>query len=282
MADIEMKGTDAGGAARRAYGEVASWVEPLARFGYGGKGAVYILVGALAVAAAIGSGGQTTDSTGALATISDSTFGRVVLALVAFGLAGYVVWGVVRALRNPENDGAAKRAYHGLAAVLYSGLALEAARMALNGGSSSGAGGSDSGGGSADHWSATLMQQPFGRVLLGAAGLGILLFGVQQLLKAWRSDLDDELSLASVSADIRRWIVRTARLGLAARGVVFGIIGGYVVTAAVQADPSEARGLGGVLDTLEQTPWLLAIVALGLVAYGIYSLVLARYRRIRA
>lgn len=276
MAEIRTTLSGADGAAQSAYREARSWVERLARFGYGAKGIVYLLVGGLAFAAAVGSGGLTTDSTGALASISDSTAGRAVLALVAIGLFGYVIWQLVRATKNPEHDGGAKRAYHVLTAILYSMVALAAARLALNG-QSSGQGSGDS----ADHWSATLMQQPFGQWLLGAAGAGIALFGLQQLVKAWRVDLDDRLALGSMSPAARPWAVRAGRFGLAARGVVFAIIGSYVLLAALQADPSEARGLADVLDMLERTPWLLAVVALGLAAYGAYSLVLARYRTIR-
>lgn len=273
-------GGGAEGAARRATREAAPWVETLARFGYAAKGAVYILVGGLAVAAAVGGGGQTTGSSGALATIAESPLGRVALALIALGLAGYVVWGVVRAVVNPENDSGGKRAYYGISAVVYGLLAVEAARLALSGPG----GGGGSAGGSGDgamHWSATLMQQPFGHWLLGAVGVGVALFGLQQIWNAWRVDLDDQLALGSMSRTTRSWAVRSGRFGLAARGVVFVIIGVYVTLAAVQSDPSEARGLGGVLDTMRETPWLLGLVALGLVAYGVYNLVRARFRVIR-
>ncbi|NIP79014.1 MAG: DUF1206 domain-containing protein, partial [Gemmatimonadetes bacterium] len=79
----------------------------------------------------------------------------------------------------------------------------------------------------------------------------------------------------------RTWTIRSGRMGLAARGVVFVIIAGYTVTAALQSDPSEARGLGGVLSLMQDTPWLLGLVALGLLGYGLYNLVRARYRIIR-
>ncbi|MFW6331381.1 MAG: DUF1206 domain-containing protein, partial [Gemmatimonadota bacterium] len=158
-------------------------------------------------------------------------------------------------------------------AVIYGLLAVEAARMAL-----SGAGG---GGGGASHWSATLMQQPFGRWLVAAAGVAVGVYGLQQLLNAWRVDLDDQLALGSLSRSARRWTIRLGRLGLAARGVVFGIIGYYFVRSALQASPSEARGVGGVLSSLQDTPWLLGVIAVGLVAYGLYNMVRARYRVIR-
>lgn len=267
-----------GGAAedpvRAARREAAPWLERFARFGYAAKGAVYILVGALGIAAALGQGGQATGSSGALASISDSGLGQVALALIALGLAGYVVWGLVRAVADPENDGAGHRIFYAITAVIYGFLAFEAGRLVLSGG------GAGSGGG-ASSWSAQLMQQPFGIWLLGLAGVAIGLYGVHQAWNAWRVDLDDHLDLASMSRTARTWTIRSGRLGLAARGAVFVVIGVYVVTAAIQTDPSEARGLGGVLSMMEQTPWLLGLVALGLLGYGLYNLVRARYRIIR-
>lgn len=258
-------------AAGDAAPDAAPWIERLARFGYAAKGAVYALVGGLALAAVFSSGGQTTGSSGAMASIADSSLGRAALALIAIGLAGYVIWSLVRALRNPEHDSGAKRAYYGVAAAIYGLLAIEAARLALG----NGGGG---GGGGADHWTATLMQQPFGQWLVGIAGLAIAIFGLQQMWNAWQVDLDDRLDLSSMSPEGRTWAIRSGRLGLAARGGVLAIIGAYTLVAAVQADPSESRGIGGVLQMLQDTSWLLAIVALGLMAYGAYNFVRARHR----
>lgn len=263
-------------AADTAAREAAPWVERLARAGYAAKGVVYILVGGLAVAAAAGQGGETTGSSGALSTLSDTTWGRMVLGLIAIGLAGYVVWSVVRAVRDPEDEGTGSRLFFGLTAVIYALLAVEAARMALSGPSGGGGGGNG-----AAHWSAQLMQQPFGLWLVGAAGVAVAGYGLQQLINAWRVDLDDQLALGRLSAAGRTWAVRAGRAGLAARGVVFLIIGYYFVQSALQATPSEARGIDGVLDSLRDTPWLLGVIALGLVAYGVYNLVRARYRVIR-
>lgn len=265
-------------AADTAAREAAPWVEKLARLGYAAKGVVYILVGGLSFAAALGGGQQTTGSSGALATLSDSTLGRVALGLIALGLAGYVVWNFVRSIRNPEDEGTGHRLFFGLTGVIYAALAVEATRLALGSFGSGGGGGGDNG---AAHWSAQAMQQPFGLWLVGLAGLAIAIYGVHQLIDAWRVDLDDQLALGSMSATARTWAVRSGRFGLGARGLVFVIIGYYVVQAALQADPSEARGIDGVLDSLRDTPWLLGLVALGLLAYGIYNLVRARYRVIR-
>ena len=271
---------DAERAAREAGREAAPWIEKFARFGYAAKGAVYVLVGVIAAAAVFGAAGDPTGSTGALASIADSAVGRIVLALIAIGLAGYVVWSLVRATLNPEDDGAGKRVFFVITGLIHAALALQAGRLALDGGGSSGAGsGAGSGGGGG--WSATLMEQPYGPWLVAIAGLGVALYGLQQIWNAWRVDLDDHLALGSMSATARTWTVRFGRLGLAARGVALAIIGGFFVVAGFQADPSEARGLDGVLEMMEGTPWLLGLMALGLIAYGLYNFVRARFRIIR-
>ena len=262
------------GAARAAAHEAAPWIEMLARLGFAAKGAVYILVGALAAMAAFSGGGQTTGSSGALATLADDTWGRVLLGAIAVGLFGYVLWRAVSALLNPEHDKTGKRVFYGITAVIYAGLAIEAARMALGAG---GGGGDDTA-----HWSAQLMSQPFGQILMAAAGVAVGLYGLQQIIHAWQADLDDRLDLSAMTRNARTWTVRFGRFGLAARGFVLAIIGGFFVMAAIQADPSEARGIDGVLDLMRGTTWLLGLVALGLIAYGAYQFVRARYRRIRA
>lgn len=277
MARGNMPGSgEVGRAADAAAREAAPWVEKLARVGYAAKGAVYVLVGGLAVAAAVGSGGQTTGSSGAMSSIADSTLGRIVLGLIALGLVGYVIWGVVRALRDPENEGTGHRIFFAVTAAIYGFLAVEAARLAM-----SGPAGGSGGGDGADHWSAQVMQQPFGQWLLGLAGAAVAIYGIHQLINAWRVDLDDQLALGSMSRTARTWTVRSGRLGLGARGVVLTIIGYYLVQAALGANASEARGLGAVLSSMRDTPWLLGIIALGLLAYGVYNLVRARYRVIR-
>lgn len=261
-------------AARSAVREAAPGLELLARIGFAAKGAVYILIGGLAAAAAFTGGGATTGSSGALATLAGAGWGRVLLGSVAIGLAGYAIWRAASALLDPENDSAGARVFHAVTAFIYAGLAFEAARLALTGVGA----GSDDG---AAHWSAELMRQPFGQLLVAAVGVGLALYGLHQVWHAWRVDLDDRLELGEMSRAARTWTVRFGRFGLAARGVVFGFIGGFFLVAAIQADPSEAQGVGGALASMRGMPWVLGIVGLGLVAYGLYQIVRARYRRIR-
>ncbi len=117
-------------------------------------------------------------------------------------------------------------------------------------------------------------------MLLGA---GIVCAGLYQVYKAYKADFRDELKSSEMSSRERTWATRSGRLGYAARGVVFGVIGVFLVQAALQTDPEQARGLGGALQTLAHGPfgaYILGAVALGIVAYGAFVFVMARYRRI--
>jgi hypothetical protein len=266
----------AGEAARRAH----PWIERLARFGYAAKGTVYLVTGALAVGVATGVGGRATDQRGALEEIGAQYFGRVLLGLIAVGLVGYVVWRLVQVAADPDGEGRnargiARRIGYGLSAAVYAGLALTAGQLAL-------ASGGD-GGGSPEEWTAWLLSWPLGWVLVAGVGAGVAGYGVHQLYQAYEAEFRQYLELGRMSARVETWITRGGRFGLVARGVVFGIVGLFLVLAALQFNPSEAGGLGDALQTLLRRPFGAAIsgvVAFGLVSYGLFMLAVARYRRI--
>ena len=266
--------------------DAASWVQILARLGYAAKGIVFIVIGGLAVQAAIRPGERPDGSGGALAAILDGAFGRIALGVVAVGLSGYVVWRLVQALLDPEHRGTdakglALRAGYLLSAAIYAGIVLEAVRLLRGTGGPAGDGEDHQ----ADHWAAVAMAQPMGRWILGLVGLGVIGFGLFELYRAYAGDLRRKLDLSSLEEDARRGVVRLGRFGLAARGVVFLIIGYFLVRAALHFEPREAQGLAGALRTLQEQaygPYLLGIVALGLFAYGAYQLAMARYRVIRS
>lgn len=261
--------------------QASPWIRQLGRLGYAAKGIVYALVGVLAVQAALGRGGQTTDPQGALGTLTQSPSERALLAMVALGLLGYALWLFVQALLDTENKGsdakgvAARVGYAGIG-VVHLGLALAAARLLLGGGGNQG---SEQ---STQDWTARLISQPFGRWLVALVGAIVISVGLYQFYQAYTAKFREELKLAEMTPTEETWATRMGRLGYAARGVVFSIIGGFLIVAALQSQPEEARGLGGALQTLSEQPygpWLLGIVAAGLVAYGIFMLVQARYRR---
>ena len=268
------------GQAGRALREASPWLERLGRCGYAAKGLVYALIGVLAVQVAAGVGGATTDAQGALRQIFAAPFGRVLLAAIAIGLLGFALWQVVQAALDTERKGAdarglATRAAYAANGAIHVGLALSALRL-LRGGAS---GDGDT---AAQGWTARLLGWPGGALLVGLVGAGVIGFGAYQLYRAYRATFREALELGGLGADEARWVVRLGRLGHAAQGVVFGIIGAFLLVAAKGAAPGEARGLGGALAALAQQAHgqaLLGLVAAGLVAHGLYLLAEARYRR---
>jgi hypothetical protein len=253
----------------------------LARGGYAARGVVYIIVGGLALLAAFGQGGgQTTDTQGALTSLLTQPFGEVLLAVVALGLLGYALWRVVQALTDVDHHGTDPKGLAIRAGLLVSAAThglLAAFALSLIFGWGSRLGGADSG---ARDWTAWLMQQPFGRWLVGLIGLAIVGAGIAHMIKGYRSQFEKYFEMGPAALEK---VSPVCRFGLIARGAVFVIIGAFLLVAAVQLDSAQARGLQGALETLQRQPYgwiLLGIVALGLMAFGVYSLIEAWYRRI--
>lgn len=257
------------------------WVERLARFGYISKGVVYGVIGLLAAQAAFGSGGKTTDTEGGLREIVNQPFGEFLLALVAIGLIGYVIFRFVQAIKDPENKGTdakglAQRVGYAINGLIYAGIALTSVQIIL---------GSDGGGNSNSRqdWTAQLLSQPFGQWLVGAEGAFTIGLGFYEFYQAFSGKFRKKLDLHELDDSERKLVMGISRFGLVARGVVFCIIGWFLIQAATQSDASQAGGLGEALQAIAQQPygpWLLGIVALGLVAYGGYMVIQARYSRI--
>lgn len=258
------------------------WTERLARFGFATKGIVYALVGLLAAQTAFGAGGKKTDTQGVLQTILTQPYGKFLLSLVAIGLLGYVLWRFVQAIMDPENKGndakgIFQRLGYALSGLVYGGLALTAVQIVIGAGSG--------GGNSEQDWTARLLAQPFGQWLVGTVGALIIGLSFYYFYEVYTAKFRQRLKLHEMSPQQKTWITRSGRFGYAARGIVFSMIGFFFIQAALQTDPKQAKGLGGILDTLAQQPygpWLLGIVAIGLIAYGLYYVAQGRYRRISA
>ena len=270
-------GSQIGSAARSA----SPWIEKLARLGYASKGVVYCLIGVLAFQAAIGTAGRITDTHGAFSTVLSQPYGRVLLGLIAVGLMGFAVWRLIQSFADTESEGSdAKglflRAGYAASAIFHLLLAVEAGRLSMRLG--------DKGGGDAlPHWTTRVMSKPVGAILVALAGAGLIGYGLYQLYMAYKTMLGKKLDLSRLSSNTRTFVVRASRLGLGSRGVAFVIIGGFMIQAARSGNPSEARGMAGALRSIESAPygkWVLAVVALGFVGYGIYQCVNARYLRI--
>ena len=257
------------------------WTERLARIGYAAKGVVYIVVGVLATMTALGIGGEAKGTQGAMRSIARQPFGRIMLSIVAFGLVAYVIWRWVQAITDADDKGtkakgiALRLGYAG-SGFIYAGLALSAARIVFGARE-------DGRPGAAQSWTATMMTLPYGNWLITLAALGVMGYGVYQCYKGYTAKFRKRLKVGEMSERGRLWATRSGRFGFIARGIVFLIVGGFLIQAAWYDDSSKAKGLDGALQNLIQQPfgpWLLGGVALGLVAYGLYMLVEARYRRI--
>jgi hypothetical protein len=255
-------------------------IERIARFGYGARGVVYGIVGALALLAALGHGGRAGDSKDALRTVLVGPFGAVLVGVIALGLVGFALWRFVEGVtdadrRGTSAKGLAVRAAHMVSAAVYLGLAASAASLSLGLGMSGGDGVHDG--------TAWLLAKPFGRWLVGLGGLAVIGGGFGFLGKAWRGEVTERLDLDARARD--RWAGPVGRFGYAARGCAFLIIGGFLVAAAWHQRSSDAKGLAAAFALLREQPYgwfLLGVVAAGHAAFGAFGLIQARYRHIDA
>ncbi len=253
----------------------------LVRAGYAAKGVVYLIIGLLAARLALSNGGNAPDRQTALTTIASEPFGKTLLALMAIGLAGYALWSFVRAALDPEREGTGGKGIVtrlGFAAVGVSyGLLAFGAYHIVSGTGTAG----QSSNATTQDWTARLLHEPFGVALVVLLGLVVLGVAFFLFRRAYTASFQKRLALQH--AETGHWVVGLGRFGLAALGVVFTEIGIFLLIAAVRRSPQDAQGLSGALGQLLHEPYghvLLAIVAIGLAAYGIFSLAQARYRRI--
>ncbi len=272
---LEETRQQAGYAVRRA----SPWVDRLARAGYAAKGVVYATIGVLAMREALGLGGTTTGVGGAMRSMGPQPLGGVLFILLAAGLVGYALWKLVQGIMDPDQKGSDP---HGIlrrvgfvgSGVIHGGLAFTAVQSVF--------GAEDS---SEDAMAASAMafQPPLGPILVGLVGLVVIGVGLYQLYAAYGARFREDLKLNRMSDAEERWVILAGRVGTAARALAIGVAGAFVVLAAYQSDPSETRGLGGALETLQRQPsgsYMLGAVAAGLLVYGAFMLLVARYRRI--
>ena len=255
------------------------WIEPVARFGLIVRGIIYAVPGLLALQLALGMHGAAITQSGAIEMIGHQPFGRGLLVAVAIGLAGYALWGVIRTIFDPlrrghSPTGLAKRFGYAMSAFAYASLFVATLRY-LTGALQHVAAPRD--------WTAPLLANPWGAWLLGIIGVcWIAGAGVAEIVRGWRGSFAADLDLGRVGDEERRWAMRLGRFGIVARGIVFTIIGILLVAAALHANPNHGFGMDGALLALARQPYgriLLAAAGLGLVAFGAFSVMCARWMR---
>jgi hypothetical protein len=262
-------------------GPMRPWVRRVARTGLAAKAAVYLTLGLLAARAAIGWGGRTTDSRGAIEVLGRQG-GSWIAMLVGVGLLCYAGWRVVQAVADTDREGSDWKGLGARAAALGSAVGhVLLAATAFGVAAGMRAQGSDG----VPHWTARAMREPAGTLLVGLVGAAVVIAAGFQFRKAFRREFfeKEHIDTGPMGPTEKEWTLRLGRAGLAARGVTFGIIGIFLIRAALHTDPGEARGVDGALRFLrglEHGHLLLGTVAVGVVAYGLYTLQLARRRRL--
>jgi len=266
----------------RSQGEsVASspWFERGARAGLVARGAVYIIIGVLAVKLAIGEGGETTSQQQALQEIAQQSFGKTLLVLTAIGLAGYAIWRLVRAWigHGPEQSDSTFDRIGGLVSGIgYLLLCIAAVEIIIGSG---GGGGSEQ----ASKTTGGVLGWTGGVYIVGIAGAATIFEGLDQGYKAITRKFLEKSKTGEMSPAMKTTFTRIGVFGHLARMVVFVLIGYFLLKAAIDFNPDAAISLDGALSKLAQAdygPYLLGVVAFGLIGFGLYSLLDARYRKV--
>jgi hypothetical protein len=256
-------------------------LEILERLGYAVRGALYAVMGLLALKVVLSvAGGQTTDLTGSLVALISNPFGKLVLIVAIVGLGAYSVWGFVRAVYDPLHRGSDAAGYMArlgflTSALSYAAIVIFAVQLLAGSGSSAGD--------STQKTIASVLTHPAGGALTILIGLIAIGVGLGQFLEAYRATFARDLKGAEMSDKTRTLVIRLGRFGMFARGVIFVVIGWFVVQAGIHHDPAQAQGFGGAFAFLLAQPFgriLLGVVALGFVALGLHSFACARWIRL--
>jgi hypothetical protein len=253
-----------------------TWIERLARTGFVAKGVVYLILGFLGLRAALG-GGAVASTRRALTGILQAPFGSALLAVLALGLAWYSGWRFIEAVadangKGSEPKGLGARAIYLTSGVIYAALALDVIAILLSW---------DNDTGQVRSFAGRFLRGPFA---LGA-GIGLVAYGLYQLWKGAVGKLSGQLNEGAARREAGRWVIAISRLGLAGRGLVFAVVGVWMLWHPWDA-PEVASGSGGaagslrLIERLPEGDLFLACASIALVAYGAYQLVHSRYRRI--
>jgi hypothetical protein len=255
------------------------WFDRYARIGYSAKGVAWAMVGVIGLRLAFGDFDEQADFYGALAAIDDQPLNAVMLVLLALGLIGYAGWRIIQGLVDVEGEGSdargwVKRIAYIVVGFWYGFFGVYAAGIL---------GGWSTEDDEIQDWTATILGWPAGEWIVGATGVVIILTGLFEFYVAFTGKFEVETGESDLGMFERYCVKCTGWYGHAARGVIYSALGFFAVRAAVEFDPDEARGLADTFRELLTQPhgrWIVAFVAAGFIAFGLYCLLLAFHRHI--
>jgi len=252
-----------------------------ARVGYAARGVVYVSVGLLALRAASGVGDDPKGMLGALEPLATAPLGKVWLVLIAAGLGCFALCRSIQAVFDPDHEGSSakglvKRGGQGISALVYAGLSFSLLELLDELGELD-----EADERKADTQATFLLGLPFGSLLLMGLGAALIACGVLNVMHGMSGRLQSGLDC---SPRLRRLAKPLGRSGYIARGAAFGLMGVFIIRAGLSRNPDETRGMGATLDALAHQPGgapMLALIAAGLIAFGIFGLMEARFREFR-
>lgn len=250
----------------------SEWFERAARAGFAVNGLLHILIGVLAISVAIGASTRSdeADPAGAIHVVADTPGGLVLVWILAAGLAALALWLLLEAVLGHFFEGEWRSGALVVAkAAAYGALTVPAVTIGL--------GGRVESDDDVREVSALLVQTPFGIALLGVAGVAVIGIGAYFAVKGIRRSFLDDIRTPSGSVGTAVTVIGT--VGYVAKGIALAAVGVLLIETAFTVDPSDAGGLDDALRSVVQLPFgavLLVVVALGLIAYGLYSGVRAR------
>jgi len=257
----------------------SKWMSGLARVGFVARGIQYILIGIIALQIALGSSHQQADRSGAVRLVARTPFGTVLLWLLVVGFAGMALWRLSEAIwgqPGPDGRKATKRLASLGRTVLYGFFAYGVLKYAI------GLGAPASTNTQARDLTAKVLHYPGGQIAVAIAGLVIIGAGLALAYGAFQGKFLRQLQMAGTSPRTRKVVEKLGQVGGVARGVVFAVVGVFLVIAALTKQADRAKGLDSSLRAFASTPlgpWLLIVMAAGLIIFGTYSWCEAKWRQ---
>jgi hypothetical protein len=269
MADVSDRAEQVGRRAHRS-----QWTDRAVRVGMVAYGIVHLTIAWLGIQLALGDHSGAASRNGALKQLAQQPFGRVVVWVVALGMFLLVVWKLLEAFVDLGTEDGAKKVLKPVTnvfkAVVYGTLGVSAVHVATGSGSKS----------KTSDYTATLMDQPFGRWLVGLVGLAIIGYGGYLCYRGWTEKFLEHLDRRGRSGEAGQAYKLFGKVGYVAKGIAIGVIGVLFEYAAVDHSAKKAGGLDQALHKVLHQPFgpvLLCAISVGVGAYGLFCFARARH-----